>query len=71
MMLLLWVAAHKSNVRANWTSYAIALHFACSYDTATKVLDAFYGTLDADREITYEDSELILYRTEVVLCMAD
>ncbi len=59
------VDALKSNVRANWMAYAIALHVAGSCDTATKVLDAFYGTLSPDREITYEDSELILYRAEV------
>ncbi len=46
-------------------AYAAALHMSGSYDTATKVLDAFYGTLDPNKEVTYEDSELILFRNQV------
>lgn len=55
----------KSNNRQNWMAFAVSLHLAGDNEQALKVMDTFEGTLEADREMSFEDSEMHLFKNKV------
>lgn len=57
----------RPTARANWASYAIALHMLGKYDQAVAVIDAFIDNLKnppAARD--YEHSEFLLYKAQIL-----
>ena len=61
----------KSNQRTNWISFAIAHQLMGQHATCLQVLDSYIATVDemtkADYKGTYEDSELMLYKNDVLI----
>ncbi|CAM9611231.1 unnamed protein product [Chrysoparadoxa australica] len=57
----------KSNSRPNWMCYAVANHLNGDYDTAIAVLDGFLQSIGEQKEMSYEHSELLMYRNQVLV----
>jgi peptide alpha-N-acetyltransferase len=57
----------KPNNKLHWMAYAVANHLARNASTAVEVVDAFVKTQDnMIVEKNYEDSELMLYRNQLL-----
>ncbi|KAF0695761.1 Aste57867_13451 [Aphanomyces stellatus] len=57
--------ALKPNNRNNWIGLAIAHQLNGSYQTAIDIIDQYNGTLDVNRQGTYDDSEMYLYQNDL------
>lgn len=56
----------KPNNRNNWVGFAIGHHLNGNCQMAIDIIDKYLGTLDKNRPATYEDSELYLYRNQLL-----
>jgi peptide alpha-N-acetyltransferase len=56
----------KPNNRNNWVGFSIAQHLDSNRDTAINILDAYIKTMETDKSPNYEDSELMLYRNQLI-----
>eukprot|EP00953_Heterococcus_sp_UTEX-ZZ885_P028123 15010-Heterococcus_DN1.PRE.2 len=59
-------AVAQSNQKPNWLAYAVANHLAGHTDTAVKAVDSLLAFDTSERPSTYEDSELLLYRNQML-----
>ncbi|CAK4665775.1 hypothetical protein LEN26_012402 [Aphanomyces euteiches] len=60
-----FLALRPSN-RNNWIGLAVAHQLNGSYQTAIEIIDQYNATLDENREVTYDDSEMYLYQNELI-----
>ena len=56
----------KPNNRNNWVGFSIAQHLHSRHETAVKILDAYIKTMESDKTANYEDSEMMLYRNQLL-----
>mmetsp|Transcript_3402 Transcript_3402/g.7962 ORF Transcript_3402/g.7962 Transcript_3402/m.7962 type:complete len:877 (-) Transcript_3402:254-2884(-) len=56
----------KSDKRINWIAYAVGNHLLGDYKKCLHILDTFIKTLDNDKVWDYQESEMFLYRNQVI-----
>jgi N-alpha-acetyltransferase 15/16, NatA auxiliary subunit len=56
----------KPNNRNNWIGFAIAHHLVGNYQMAIDILEKYFSTLDANRKVDYEDSEICFYQNMLI-----
>jgi len=56
----------KPNNRNNWMGFAISHHLVGNYQMAIDIIDKYFGTLEAGRSPSYEDSEIYLYQNQLI-----
>eukprot|EP00471_Norrisiella_sphaerica_P001837 CAMPEP_0184490590 /NCGR_PEP_ID=MMETSP0113_2-20130426/18271_1 /TAXON_ID=91329 /ORGANISM="Norrisiella sphaerica, Strain BC52" /LENGTH=888 /DNA_ID=CAMNT_0026874535 /DNA_START=83 /DNA_END=2749 /DNA_ORIENTATION=+ len=56
----------KSDQKINWIGYAVGNHMAKDYQKCLHILDTFIKTLDKDKVWDYQDSEMFLYRNQIL-----
>eukprot|EP00937_MAST-01D_sp_MAST-1D-sp2_P000728 g728.t1 len=56
----------KSNSRNNWVTFAISQHLCGEPAQAVGILDAYLETEEKGQPATYESSEMLLYRNELL-----
>lgn len=57
----------KPNNRNNWIGFAVSHHLNKNYEMAINILDAYINTLESDRKPNYEDSEMMLYKHQILV----
>ena len=57
----------KPNNKNNWIGFAMAQHLCTNYNTALKVIDTYDKTQEPSSEPNYEDSEVLLYRNQIIM----
>lgn len=57
--------------RNNWIGFAVAAHLSGDHALSIRVIDSYINTLDKGRTMDYTDSELLLYRNDVLLESGD
>ncbi|GBG34502.1 N-alpha-acetyltransferase 15, NatA auxiliary subunit [Hondaea fermentalgiana] len=61
----------QGGLRSNWLGYSLAHHLAGNHKMAITILDQYLSTLATDREPSYEESEILLYKLQILEEMGD
>ena len=56
----------KSGNPVNWIGYAVSHHLCGNPKIAMDILNSYMDTLDKNRPLTYEESEIYLYQNELL-----
>lgn len=57
----------KCNNKNNWVALAVAQHLNGDLAQAVKILDTYLATEEKDQRVTYESSELLMYRNQLLV----